>query len=75
VVSRYASLTPRQREILQLIAEGYSTKAIAKHLGISYKTAEAHRTLLMERLGLHSVAEVVHYAIQAGLVQPGTVHQ
>jgi len=75
VLPRHDSLTPRQREILQLIAEGYSTKAVAKHLGISVKTAEAHRTQLMERLDLHSVAEVVHYAIQAGLVQPGSVHQ
>jgi DNA-binding NarL/FixJ family response regulator len=73
LVSRYDSLTPRQRETLQLIAEGYSTKAVAKLLGISVKTAEAHRTQLMERLDLHSVAEAVHYAIQVGLVQPGTV--
>lgn len=71
VVTRYDSLTPRQREILQLIAEGHSTKAIAKRLGIVLKTAEAHRTQLMERLGVHSVAEVVHFAIQAGVVQPG----
>ena len=70
VVSRYDSLTPRQREILQLIAEGHPTKAIAKGLGISLKTAETHRTQLMERLGVHSVAQVVHYAIQAGVVQP-----
>jgi DNA-binding NarL/FixJ family response regulator len=74
VLSRLDSLTPRQREILQLIAEGRSTKAVARRLGISVKTAEAHRTQLMVRLGLHSVAEVVHYAIQAGVVQPGTVH-
>jgi DNA-binding NarL/FixJ family response regulator len=73
VVSRHDSLTPRQREILQLIAEGHSTKAIAKLLGISVKTAETHRTQLMERLDLHTIAEVVHYAIQAGLVQPGDV--
>jgi DNA-binding NarL/FixJ family response regulator len=71
VVSRYDSLTPRQREILQLIAEGHSTKAVAKRLGISFKTAQTHRSQLMERLGVHSVAEVVHYAIQAGLIQPG----
>src|SRR5262249_51676766 len=74
VVSRYDSLTPRQRGILPLIGEGRSTKAIAKRLGISVKTAEAHRTQLMERLDLHSVAEVVHFAIQAGLVEPGAVH-
>jgi DNA-binding NarL/FixJ family response regulator len=74
VVSRHDSLTPRQREVLQLIAEGHSTKAAARRLGIGVKTAEAHRTQLMEHLGLHSVAEVVHYAIQAGVVQPGAVH-
>jgi DNA-binding NarL/FixJ family response regulator len=73
VVSRYDSLTPRQREILLLIAAGHSTKAVAKRLGISVKTAVTHRTQLMERLGVHSVAEVVHYAIQAGLIQPGEV--
>jgi DNA-binding NarL/FixJ family response regulator len=70
VITRYDSLTPRQREILQLIAEGHSTKAIARCLGISLKTAETHRTQLMERLGVHNVAEVVRYAIQAGVVQP-----
>ena len=71
VVSRYDSLTPRQREILQLIAEGHPTKGIAKGLGISLKTVETHRTQLMERLRVHSVAEIVHFAIQAGIVQPG----
>lgn len=71
VVTRYDSLTPRQREILQLIAEGHSTKVIAKRLGIGIKTAEVHRTQLMERLGVHNVAEVVHFAIRAGIVQPG----
>jgi DNA-binding NarL/FixJ family response regulator len=69
VVTRHDSLTPRQREILQLIAEGHSTKAIARRLGISLKTAVTHRTQLMERLGAHNVAEVVRYAIQAGVVQ------
>jgi DNA-binding NarL/FixJ family response regulator len=64
------NLTPRQRQILQLIGEGYSTKAIAKRLGISFKTAEAHRSNLRERLGLHDVAAVVRYAIAAGLVNP-----
>ena len=63
-------LTPRQREILQLIGEGYSTKAIANLLGISFKTAEAHRSNLRERLGLHDVAAVVRFAIAAGLVNP-----
>ncbi len=67
---RLDSLTPRQREILQLIGEGYTTKVIAHLLGISVKTAEAHRTQLMERLDFHDVAAVVRYAIAVGLVNP-----
>jgi DNA-binding NarL/FixJ family response regulator len=61
-------LTPRQREILRLIAEGLPTKAIARRLGISAKTVEAHRGQLMERLGIHDVAGLVRYAIRTGLV-------
>jgi DNA-binding NarL/FixJ family response regulator len=68
--SPYDRLTPRQREVLQLIAEGHSTKAIARRLGVSTKTAEVHRSQLMGRLGVHNVAGVVHFAIQAGIVQP-----
>jgi DNA-binding NarL/FixJ family response regulator len=68
--SRLETLTPRQREILQLIGEGHSTKEIAKLLKVSVKTAEAHRTQLMERLDLHDLAAVVRYAIQVGLVDP-----
>jgi DNA-binding NarL/FixJ family response regulator len=63
-------LTPRQREILQLIAEGRSTKEIAQTLDISVKTAETHRTQMMERLGIHDIAGLVRYAIRAGLVDP-----
>jgi DNA-binding NarL/FixJ family response regulator len=62
-------LTPRQREVLQLIAEGATTKDIAKTLGISVKTVETHRTQLMERLDIHDVAGLVHYAIKTGLVR------
>jgi DNA-binding NarL/FixJ family response regulator len=62
-------LTPRQREILQLIAEGKSTKGIAKDLEISVKTVETHRAQLMDRLGIHDVAGLVRYAIRAGLVK------
>lgn len=61
-------LTPRQREILQLIAEGKSTKEIAFDLGLSVKTVETHRAQLMDRLGIHDVAGLVRYAIRAGLV-------
>lgn len=61
-------LTPRQREILQLIAEGKSTKDIADKLYISTKTVETHRVQLMERLDIHDVAGLVRYAIRKGLV-------
>lgn len=63
-------LTGRQREILQLIAEGRSTKEIARVLKISVKTAETHRSQLMERLDIHDVAGLVRFAIRAGLIQP-----
>ena len=62
-------LTPRQREVLQLIAEGHTTKAIAKTLHLSVKTIESHRTQLMERLDIHDVAGLVRYAVKIGLVQ------
>ncbi|OGE23796.1 MAG: DNA-binding response regulator [Candidatus Dadabacteria bacterium RBG_19FT_COMBO_40_33] len=63
-------LTPRQREVLQLIAEGYSTKKIASTLKISVKTVETHRMQLMERLDIHDIAGLVRYAIRVGLVKP-----
>jgi DNA-binding NarL/FixJ family response regulator len=62
-------LTPRQREILQLIAEGAVTKEIAQTLGVSVKTVETHRAQLMERLNIHDVPGLVRYAIRIGLVQ------
>jgi DNA-binding NarL/FixJ family response regulator len=62
-------LTARQREVLRLIAEGLPTKAIARRLGLSVKTVEAHRAQLMERLGIHDVAGLVRYAIRTGLVK------
>ena len=64
------TLTPRQREILQLIAEGHSTKRIAGTLGVSVKTVETHRSQLMEKLDIHDVAGLVRYAIRIGLVSP-----
>jgi DNA-binding NarL/FixJ family response regulator len=68
--STSALLTPRQREILQLIAEGHSTKEIASILHLSVKTVETHRTQLMARLDVHDVAGLVRYAIRIGLVTP-----
>lgn len=61
-------ITPRQREILTLIAEGHSTKDIAGTLNISVKTVESHRAQLMERLNIHEIAGLVRYAIRTGLV-------
>lgn len=65
-----AQLTPRQREVLQLIAEGRSTKEIALALDISTKTVEFHRNGLMDELGLRTTAELTRYAISHGLVNP-----
>jgi len=62
------SLTRRQREILQLIAEGRSTKQIALSLDISVKTVETHRRQLMDRLQIHSIAGLVRYALRSGLI-------
>ena len=62
-------LTPREREILQLIAEGKATKQVADLLGISVKTADTHRTNLMRKLKLHSTAELVRYAIRNQISQ------
>jgi len=63
------SLTPRQREVLQLLAEGRSAKEIATSLGISARTVEFHKYQMMETLGLHSNAELIHFAIKNGLVE------
>jgi len=64
-------LTPRQREILHLIAEGHSSKQIAQILNSSMKTVDSHRTNIMERLGIHNVPGLVRYAIRHGLVSDG----
>jgi DNA-binding NarL/FixJ family response regulator len=66
-MSPYSVLTPREREVLQLIAEGKSTKVIAKELYVSCKTIEWHRSQLMKKLSLQSVAGLVKYAISEGL--------
>ena len=66
----YDPLTDRERQVLQLIAEGKTTKEIAVILGVSVKTAESHRSSLMSKLDIHSTAEVVRYAIRRGLMTP-----
>jgi DNA-binding NarL/FixJ family response regulator len=63
-----APLTPREREVLQLLAEGRTNKEVAATLGIGLKTVETHRMNLMQKLGLHSVVDLVRYAIRNGIV-------
>ena len=64
------SLTERERQVLVLIAEGKSTKEAATRLGISYKTADSHRSRILEKLGVHETASMVRLAIRAGLIEP-----
>jgi DNA-binding NarL/FixJ family response regulator len=67
--SSHDMLTDREREVLQLVAESYSTKEIAARLGISAKTVDNHRTNLMRKLDLHDVASLTRYAIEIGLIE------
>jgi len=69
VDTRRSRLTPRQREIVQLLAEGKSSKEVAVALGISVKTAETHRANVMRRLECHSVSELVRYAIRNHIIE------
>jgi DNA-binding NarL/FixJ family response regulator len=62
-------LTAREREVIQLLAEGRTSKEVAVTLKLSVKTAETHRTNLMRKLGLHSVADLTRYAVRNGIVQ------
>ena len=62
------SLTPREREVLQLVAEGRSSKRVAARLGVTVKTVESHRASLMRKLRLRTVADLVRYAVRNGLV-------
>jgi len=62
-------LTDRERQVLQLIAEGHTTKSIASVLYLSVKTAESHRTRIMQRLGIHNIASLVRYAIRRGMIK------
>ncbi len=63
-------LSPREREVLQLIAEGKTTKEVAGLLGISFKTAESHRMRIMKKVDVHETASLVRYAVRRGLIQP-----
>ena len=64
------TLTPREREVLQLLAEGKSNKEVASVLTISVMTVETHRSNIMHKLGAHSVAELVHYAVRHKMITP-----
>ncbi|HEY1342743.1 MAG TPA: helix-turn-helix transcriptional regulator [Bryobacteraceae bacterium] len=63
-----SALTPREDEVLKLIASGLSTKQIALSLGISFKTAACHRSRLMDKLGIHEVAGLTRHAVERGIV-------
>jgi DNA-binding NarL/FixJ family response regulator len=63
----FSMLTPREREVLQLIAEGQTTKQIAGHLNLSAKTVETHRQQVMDKLDLHSIAQLTKFAIREGI--------
>ncbi|MBZ0156577.1 MAG: response regulator transcription factor [Alphaproteobacteria bacterium] len=65
--SVFSVLTDREREVLQLLAEGQTTKEIASHLQVSIKTIETHRNRIMDKLGIHTIAELTKYAIREGL--------
>ena len=64
-----AGLTPKEREILQLIAEGYSSKQIAKNFNLSLNTIHVHRKNIMKKLNIHKQAELVRYALKEGIAQ------
>jgi len=64
-----AALTPRQREILQLVAEGHTNKEVAQRLGLSYRTVETHRNQLMKRLGVTDLPGLVRFAVRVGLIR------
>lgn len=63
-------LTPKERQVLQLVAEGNSTKGVARALGIAVKTAESHRNRIMRKLDMRNTAGLVRYAVRRGLVRP-----
>jgi DNA-binding NarL/FixJ family response regulator len=68
ITDRYDTLSEREREVFQLIAEGHSNKEIAQTLGVSPSTVETHRAHVLEKLGLHSTAEIVLYAVRKGVI-------
>ena len=69
-IRRQTGLTPRERQVLQLLVEGKTTREIASDLLISAKTVDSHRMNLMKKLELHNVAGLVRYAIRQGMIKP-----
>jgi len=67
---KFTNLTPKEREILQLLAEGNSSKEIADQLQISFNTVNVHKTHIMDKLQLHKLADLVRYAVKEGIVNP-----
>jgi len=67
---KYASLTPREEQVLRLLAEGHSAKKVGGKLFISPKTVENHRANIMDKLDLHSTLELIRYAVRLGLIDP-----
>ena len=67
-LDRYETLTSEEREVLQLAAEGLTDDEIAKRLGISSPTAETHRTKLMQKLNLHTHADLIRFALRRGII-------
>lgn len=70
MVDRYDRLTDREREVLQLIAEGRTSREMASRLHVTVKTVEAHRAHLMDKLGLHTIADLTRYALRKGMIGP-----
>src|SRR5258705_426975 len=68
--ARYEKLSSREREVLQLVAEGWTNQDIANHLGLSIKTVQSHRAAVMDKLELRDVTHLVRYAVRHGLVDP-----
>jgi DNA-binding NarL/FixJ family response regulator len=66
---KFPSLTPREREVIQLLAEGKSSKEVASVLNLSTKTAETHRSNIMRKLGFHSIRDLVLYAVKNNIIQ------
>ena len=71
MIKKTAELTSREREVLQLVAEGKANKQTAAELGIGTKTVEKHRGNLMQKLGIHNTAGLTRYAICAGVIESG----